>query len=140
MRAARARNLRTVVNPAPIQYSYEQIFPLTDVALLNEVEARELGGGDDAIAAARGIHESGVGTVIVTLGAQGAMAISRSGRERMSAPSVAAVDTVGAGDVFCGALVACLARGTSLLAALRVAVEAASLSVTRRGTLSRSQA
>ena len=111
LRAARARNLRTVVNPAPIQYSYERIFPLTDVALLNEVEARELGGGDDAIAAARAIHESGVGTVIVTLGAQGAMAISRSGRERMSAPSVAAVDTVGAGDVFCGALVACLAAG-----------------------------
>ena len=84
----------------------------------------------------RGIHESGVGTVIVTLGAQGAMAISRSGRERMPAPSVAAVDTVGAGDVFCGALVACLARDANLLAALRVAVEAASLSVTRRGTLS----
>jgi ribokinase len=134
--AARARNLRTVVNPAPIQYSYERIFPLTDVALLNEVEARELGGGDDAIAAAQAIHESGVGTVIVTLGAQGAVAISRSGRERMPAPSVAAVDTVGAGDVFCGALVACLARDAGLLAALRVAVEAASLSVTRRGTLS----
>jgi ribokinase len=134
--AARARDLRTVVNPAPIQYGYEGIFQLTDVALLNEVEARELGGGDDAIAAAQAIHESGVGTVIVTLGAQGAVAISRSGRERMPAPSVAAVDTVGAGDVFCGALVACLARDAGLLAALRVAVEAASLSVTRRGTLS----
>jgi ribokinase len=132
--AARARGLPTMVNPAPIQYGYDRIFPLTDIAVLNEIEAVELGRLSDPIAAGRAIHNGGVATVIVTLGADGTVLIDGTGPARFPAPRVATVDTVGAGDVFCGALVACLARGVALATALRVAVEAASLAVTRPGT------
>jgi ribokinase len=132
--AAHARGLPTMINPAPIQYAYDRIFPLSDVAVLNTIEAVELGRRSDPIAAGRAIHDGGVATVIVTLGAEGAVLIDGKEPTRFPAPRVTAVDTVGAGDVFCGALVACLARSIALATALRVAVEAASLAVTRPGT------
>lgn len=134
LRAARARGLTTMINPAPIQYAYDQLFPLTDLAVLNEIEATELGRKSDPIAAGRAIHDAGVATVIVTLGAEGAVLIGEEAPTRFSAPCVAAIDTVGAGDVFCGALVACLARKLALETALQVASAAASLAVTRQGT------
>jgi ribokinase len=46
---------------------------------------------------------------------------------------VAAVDTTGAGDVVCGVIAAGLAQGLELAAALRWAVAAAALKVTRQG-------
>jgi ribokinase len=134
LEAARARGLPTMINPAPIQYAYDRVFPLVDIAVLNEIEAVELGHRSDPVAAGRAIHDGGVTTVIVTLGAEGAVLIDDDASIRFPAPRVAAVDTVGAGDVFCGALVACLARSIELATALEVAIEAASLAVTRRGT------
>ena len=46
---------------------------------------------------------------------------------------MAAVDAVGAGDVFCGALIAARAAGRTWSGSLRIAVEAAAIAVTRRG-------
>jgi ribokinase len=132
--AARTRGLPTMINPAPIQYAYDTVFPLTEIVVLNEVEAVELGRRSDPIAAGRAIHDGGVPAVIVTLGADGAVLIGGDAPIRFPAPRVAAVDTVGAGDVFCGALVACVARNITLATALEVAIEAGSLAVTRRGT------
>lgn len=134
--AARGRGFRTLVNPAPIQYGFEFLFPLTDVAILNAGEARDLGGRPEPIESATAIHEGGVPTVIVTLGADGAVLIDRDGRRGFPAPKVTAVDTVGAGDTFCGALAACLDRGIAIDMAIAVAVESASLAVTRQGTQS----
>lgn len=136
MAFARSRGLRTVLNPAPIQYAFDTIFPVTDILILNETEAIELGGGSDAVAAAEALHQNGVETVVVTLGAKGC--VTFAGREKIDtpAPRVTAIDTVGAGDVFCGTLVACLGRNAPLRVALTIAVEAASLAVTRRGTQS----
>jgi ribokinase len=132
--AARARGLRTIVNPAPIQYAYDRVFQSTDIAVLNVIEAVELGRHSDPIVAGQAIHDGGVSAVIVTLGPEGAVLIGSDGRRSFPAPRVPALDTVGAGDVFCGALVACLARQISLAPALEIAVAAASLAVTRRGT------
>jgi ribokinase len=134
LRAARARGLPTMINPAPIQYAYDTLFPLTEIVVLNEVEAVELGRRSDPIAAGRAIHDVGVPAVIVTLGADGAVLISGDAPIRFPAPRVAAVDTVGAGDVFCGAVAACVARNITLATALEIASEAAALTVTRRGT------
>jgi ribokinase len=134
LESARARGLPTMINPAPIQYAYDQIFPLTDLVVLNEIEAVELGRRSDPIAAGQAIHDGGVATVIVTLGAEGAVLIAGDAPISFPAPRVAAVDSVGAGDVFCGALAACLARNIEIGTALQVAIEAASLAVTRRGT------
>jgi len=55
------------------------------------------------------------------------------GERWFAAPKVKAVDTVGAGDCFSGALAAALAEGESLEGAIPFAVTAASISVTRPG-------
>lgn len=134
--AGRTAGMRTCVNPAPIQYDYGAVLPLCDMVIVNEVEAVALGGGADPIEAGQAIRSGGVPLVLVTLGAAGAALIESPGVSHFPAPVVSVVDTAGAGDAFCGTLVACLARGGQLTHAVRAAVEAASLSVTRPGTQS----
>lgn len=136
LKAARERGLTTVLNPAPIQYAYDSIFPFTDILVVNETEAMDLGGQANAIASAEALHSGGIPTVIVTLGGKGAVAFTDGPTIETASSPVIALDTVGAGDVFCGALVAVLGRRASLQLAIRVAVAAATLSVTRRGTQS----
>ena len=105
--------------------------------VVNETEARHLGRMDEAIAAGKTLHDRhGIGTVIVTLGARGAVAFCDGAPIEVPAPAIKAIDSVGAGDVFCGALTTSLARGAGLDQAMQVAVAAASLAVTRRGTQS----
>jgi ribokinase len=133
---ARERGATTVLNPSPISAPEDYDWPLVDVAIMNAGEARVLGGEEHAPDAARRLCSAGATTVVVTLGAAGALAIDR-GRQHAAAPrkSVRVVDTTGAGDVFAGALVAAQAWGLSWSGALVVAVEAATLSVTRPGVL-----
>ncbi len=132
---ARMRELTTILNPAPIHYGYGDLLPLAEIAILNEIEAADLGGDPDPIEAGNAIHVRGVPRVIVTLGRDGAVLIDGSGRLHVAAPRVEAVDTVGAGDVLCGAFAAATAHGIASRTALRIAVEAASMAVTRKGTL-----
>jgi len=74
---------------------------------------------------------------VVTLGAAGAIVIRPDGSlVEAVAPRVEAVDTVGAGDTFVGALVADLATGRILDEAVRRAVVAAALSTTKAGARS----
>jgi ribokinase len=134
--AARGLGMRTMLNPAPIQYGYDRLFPLADIAIVNAVEARTLGRRDDPVEGARAIRDGGVPVVIVTLGSRGALVLDGDGERAFPAPKVTAVDTVGAGDTFCGALVACLDRGIAMASAVAVAVQAAALTVTRKGTQS----
>jgi ribokinase len=133
---ARRRGARTLLNPAPIAFDYAGLWPIVDVAIVNEVESRVLGGIEPHDAAARRLLALGAGAVIVTLGAAGALVVTRDGVRPVPAPTVTVVDTAGAGDVFCGVLAAALARGRSLADAVPLAVTAASLAVTRRGTSS----
>jgi ribokinase len=72
---------------------------------------------------------------VVTLGAAGAHVVTGGRHHRLPAPEVTTIDTTGAGDVFAGVLAAALDAGTDLRAATTWAVRAASLKVTRRGTI-----
>lgn len=72
-------------------------------------------------------------TVVVTLGAEGVLAVADGHVERVAALRVDTVDTVGAGDTFCGYLAAGLAEGMPLAEVLRFAAAAASLACTRPG-------
>jgi ribokinase len=136
LREARRLGAITVLNPAPINYAYDQLWPFVDVAIVNEVEAVELGGAPEPLTAGGALLGRGVRQVVVTLGAQGAVVMAEDARAAMPAGRVAAVDTAGAGDVFCGVFVAGLARGLAPELAIRPAVAAATLSVTRPGTQS----
>jgi ribokinase len=134
LRRSHADGLRTILNPAPIHYPYDAIWPFVEFAVLNEVEIRALTGSPDTEAGARQLLEFGVRHVIATLGPAGAEWISADGLQRFDADAVEAVDTTGAGDVFCGVLAASVALVQPLSSALITSVRAATLSVTRPGT------
>ena len=88
---------------------------------------------ESAAAAARAIRDKGVGTVIVTLGSQGALVVTDTLCQMIHAPKVQAVDTTAAGDVFNGALAVALSENKPILDAVTFACNAAAISVTRMG-------
>ncbi|HLH48990.1 MAG TPA: ribokinase [Roseiarcus sp.] len=130
---ARRRGATTVLNPSPAYAPGEYDWSLVDLAVLNRGEAIELGRSDDPIAAAGALRAAGLGAAVLTLGAQGAVLLSGATQARVAAPRVPAVDTIAAGDVFCGSLIAARAKNLSWSAALRVAAEAAAICVSRPG-------
>ena len=71
--------------------------------------------------------------VLVTLGEHGVVWSSAAGVQRFEALKVRAVDTTAAGDTFIGALAALLVEGQAMPQAIRHAVRAAAICVTRPG-------
>jgi ribokinase len=133
---ARRRGATVVINPSPLRYAFDRIWPVVDVVILNEIEAGELGKSNVPTIDARSLLSRGPSMVIVTLGAQGALLLSERGEHCQPGPLVEAVDTTGAGDVFCGAFVAGWALQLEPRLALEFAVTLASMSVTRHGARS----
>jgi len=91
----------------------------------------------DAERAADALLALGVKNVVVTLGPSGVYYEGEEGAGRVPAPSVEnVIDTTAAGDCFTGALAVRLAEGAALADAVKFAVTAASISVTRQGAQS----
>ena len=132
---ARAAGATVVLNPAPATGDLTALDGLVDVLVPNAVEAAALTGiDDDPLAAAKVLRERFGCAVVVTLGAQGSLVLQADGsHEQVSAHLVDVVDTVGAGDAYCGSLGARLAAGDDLLLAATYASAAGSLSVTTPG-------
>jgi ribokinase len=132
---ARAAGTIVVLNPAPAPAGGIGMFAgLVDVLVPNEVEAVALSGSaGDPLRAAAALREQLGSAVVVTVGDQGAWLLDGAEPEHLPAHAVDAIDTVGAGDAFCGALGARLADGASLREAALYANAAAALSVTRPG-------
>ena len=132
---ARMRGALTVLNCAPMRPWMAALLAGVDVLVANQVEAAQLvggeGGADDPEVA---LLRAGARAVVVSRGRDGAVLATDRSRWRAAAPAVAAIDSAGAGDVLTGTLAGLLAQGSTLESALRVAVAAASLSVTRPGT------
>lgn len=134
--AARAADAMTILNASPLTAGHAPPLSAVSLAVVNAGEAAQLTGAGDPAAAVRDLIRQGAGTAIVTLGPRGCLIADGEGRiEQIAAPKVAVVDTSGAGDVFCGCLVGCLAAGMDFAAAARIAVRAAAISVGRAGTL-----
>ncbi len=130
-RIARAAGTTVMLNAAPIGPLSDELLATIDILVVNEHEAAVLNAARPA-----GALRQLVPVLIVTLGPDGAELYRADRPEmRVPAPSVTAVDATGAGDTFCGALAAALARGEPLESALRFAVVAASLSVQSRGAV-----
>ena len=141
IRAAHARGVRTILNVAPAAPMPAYILEILDVLVANEPEvtvvADHLGLSDtDSGGAARQLVASGVGAVIVTLGAAGALAHTADATWRIGVPDVAVIDTVGAGDSFVGALAAALDGGDELAVAFHRAAIAGSLACRQLGAQS----
>jgi ribokinase len=132
--AATTRNRGGYVcfNAAPLRWPVAAVLSHTDLLIVNRVEAAALSGHDEPATAAGVLKAGGARSVVVTLGEAGCLWLDAALHLR-SAISVRAVDSTGAGDSFCGALVAALAGHAELATAIAKAQTAASISVTRRG-------
>jgi len=138
---ARGRELgkAVILNPAPATGPLPPgWFAHIDYLIPNDSEAEALTGqpvNDLASARRAGEHllQLGAGKVIVTLGAQGALFVSRAGSRHFPAPQVQALDTTAAGDTFVGGFAAALVQGLEEGEAITFGQRAAALSVTRAG-------
>lgn len=138
--ALAARHEKNVLlNPAPAVPDLD-LARIRDVAFFmpNQSELQSLTGlptdtPQEAEAAARALLAEGVGNVIVTLGAAGALHVSASGTEHIPALAVAAVDTTGAGDAFIGSFAHHYVQSHDVADALLRASRYAADSITRRG-------
>lgn len=130
-RAAEAAGWPVVLNPAPARE-----LPGAPLAVLtpNASEAAQLTGETEPEAAARALVAATGASVLITLGARGALLLEPGGEPALlPATEVDVVDTTGAGDTVNGALAAELAAGRSLREAAGFALKAAALSTTKPG-------
>jgi ribokinase len=150
LRFGRLAGATTILNPAPATGVDRSMFGLADILTGNRLEIAAIAaadarrGGrardDGLLAAARRLLEpspEGEGVaraVVVTLGSAGAVVVPRDGQPvDFPARGVDAVDAVGAGDTFAGAVAASLAAGQDIEGATRRAVAAATISTRRTG-------
>ncbi|MFB9277931.1 ribokinase [Cohnella cellulosilytica] len=144
LRIARQAGVRTILNPAPARRLPEEMLRSADYITPNETEFAILGAYGDGEAAddmppanwEMGLSEwtSRYGhAVILTRGKHGASYVKDGAAETIAAPPVQPVDTTGAGDCLNAAFAYGLASGWDTEHALRFAVRAASLSVTKFG-------
>jgi ribokinase len=134
LRAAKAAGATTILNPSPLSGVAPDLTAV-DIVVVNQGEAFEITGHSDPKRAARDLLRRGAKAAIVTLGAEGCLLLEGGSVDLIPAIKVAAVDTSGAGDVFCGCLAGCLMKGWTLARSARLAVAAAALAVGRHGTL-----
>ncbi len=140
LRIARQAGVTTIFNPAPARPEIpEELYQLSDIFCPNESETELLTGLpvttlEEAERAARALMERGAGAVILTLGERGSLLVNERGTTYVSATSVRAIDTTGAGDAFIGSLAYFMAAGKSLSEAMRRANYIAAISVQASGT------
>lgn len=130
---------RVVINLAPVVDVPREALLAADPLLANEHEAGlileqlgEDGAGDPDVLAGR-LLDAGFASVVLTLGAAGALIADAEGVRTVPTPRVTAVDTVGAGDSFAGALCHRLVAGDSLDDAAAFAARVGAFSVQRPG-------
>lgn len=139
LRFARARGIRTVVNPAPAVAVELAEFANADYVIPNESEASLLSGVavrdlESARAGAQRLLDAGLPRVIVTLGDNGSLIAAAGGMEHVAPFAVQAVDTTGAGDAFIGSLAVFLSSGCAEREAVSRANLYAALSTLAVGT------
>jgi ribokinase len=140
MEHGRAHGAITILNPAPARAVPDTLLQNTDILTPNQSEAKVLLGysPDAEVATARLGREllaRGPKQVVVTLGEHGAFIATPEFEKHVPAISVAPVDTTGAGDAFNAGLAVASACGVGLEAAVRFAVVAGGLAVTKAGVV-----
>src|SRR5947209_3070541 len=144
--AAHNAGVPVVLNLAPAQPLSKEVLQQLEVLVVNESEASLLSGQrvdslEEARIVATVLHEQGIPKVVITLGSQGAIlgTDDGTGKTRLiyqNAPKVQVIDTTAAGDCFVGALTVAVTEGQAPEDALRFAVYASALKVTKFGAQS----
>ena len=136
-RLARENGAVFILDPAPARALPREFLMHVDWLTPNETEAAALLGVkelDDPLAAARALKALGPRGVVVKLGEAGAVLLEGNAPPVLiPAHKVKAVDTTAAGDAFNGAFAVALSEGETPAAAVKFAMAAAAISVTRHG-------
>ena len=138
LQIARKAGKLTVLDAGPPRHCPPEILKLADIVSPNETELEHLTGEKvsgrvSAQEAATKLLELGVRTVVLKLGSDGAMLVTREGAKHFPACRVDAVDPTAAGDAFTAALTVQLAAGATIEAAIQYANFAGALAVTKLG-------
>ena len=139
---AKSFGTTTVLNPSPMKPIPARLLEQSDIFVLNEVELLQVANISEKILSHNELTETmiqwsrdiGDKIVIVTLGEKGLIAVQNDKIIEQVAEKVArVVDTTGAGDCFCGSLIAFLCKGYPLKNSLIFAQKAAAYSVQKKG-------
>lgn len=138
LRAAKQNGVVSLLNLAPLVPDAPRLGRLAEIVVANETEFERLAEQDgmtgaDREAALRRLHAETGQTLIVTLGREGVVAIQANTIHRAQGLAIEPVDTVGAGDTFCGYFAASLDQGFDVPTSLRRAAVAGSLACLTAG-------
>jgi ribokinase len=135
---ARRHGVKVILNPAPAANLPQQLWPLVDILIPNEHEASflaDLPENDENHyqAITDRLSRLEIKTLIITLGAKGALLVDAGKRILIPPFKVTAVDTTAAGDAFVGGFAVALAEGRSLEEAVRWGNASGALAATKMG-------
>ena len=138
LRLARKAGKLTVLDAGPPRHCPTEILKLADVVSPNETELEylteeQVSGRVSAREAAEKLLSLGVKTVVLKLGSDGSMLVTRSGSKHFPACKIDAVDPTAAGDAFTAAITVQLAAGETMEDSIRYANYAGALAATRLG-------
>ncbi len=138
LRLARKLGKLTVLDAGPPRRCPPEILRLADVVSPNETELEHLSGMKvpdrlSAQRAAESLLDLGIKTIVVKLGSDGSMLVTREASKHFPACKVKAVDPTAAGDAFTAALTLQLAAGVEMEEAIRSANCAGALATTKLG-------
>lgn len=123
-----------ILDPAPARNDLPlELYKNIDIIKPNETEVLTLTGKDDIGNASLDLIEKGCKNVIVTLGSEGSLLVTKDGMTKYDAEKVDVVDTTAAGDTFTGALAFALSNDKELDEAIKFANKVSSIVVTRKG-------
>jgi len=140
VKIAHKAGVKVILNPAPAREIPDSLLACTTCIIPNEVEAEKITSisfqEDSSLdRQANWFHYKGVGVVIITRGEKGVYVSGQDRRVFIPAVKVNPVDSVAAGDCFCGALAAALVRDMDWYESAKFATKAASIAVTRQGAM-----
>ncbi len=133
---AHRRGIKVAYNPSPIDKNIpENIYALTNILFLNEVEAEILSGYRDEEKALNELRNQYPDTtIVITLGKRGVICLNSDNKiHRCGTYNTTVVDTTAAGDTFTGYFLAAYIQQEDIDSALCYASAAASISVSRKG-------
>ena len=133
---AKQNNITTVFNPAPGKILKSTFLKKIDWLIPNENEFQIISGLDVTDENILEFSKTIPCNLIVTHGEKGVLYVEDDEIIKFKAPKVDAVDTTGAGDAFVGSFVYALSKDLKVKDAINLAIDKASLSVTKRGTQS----
>ena len=135
--SAKQKGKKVLFNPAPACLIDEELMKAIDILVVNELEAAFISGieytGNNLEEIALSLLQAGARNAVITLGSQGVY--MKNDKEIIQLPGykVNAIDTIAAGDTFCGALAVICAQREIDRDALSFANAAAAIAVTRSG-------